>query len=335
MSSNVFTMEKDLKRVIVNAAEAIKKKVRKMRDIETENDKALEKVFKPIINPINEIVDTNKQFKDQLKSMQQANMHETLNENSFDNTLLKRESDVYDYKQTDSEESDVSSNHNENDNNDQNVDDFNNSNLSFKTIASDKSDSSKEVSSWSLEAMDDVPYGVRNERGKQFMGTARVVLYDNYVQVGSKKYKMTEGIKECLFKKIPRMDLITEDDLKHYKSMILDTNVHRRDFSPTKPIKSNKGRKYLNIIRPMFKLRKISTSTDGEQHETHEGKGLPLLKKWKKNVDYVYWDDPNELIDRLRLLIASRNAGNTGLDNEIISIIEELRESGCLVNLHK
>lgn len=44
----------------------------------------------------------------------------------------------------------------------------------------------------------------------------------------------------------------------------------------------------------------------------------------------MYWDDPNELVDRLRLLIASQSAGHTGHNNEIISIIEELREANII-----
>ena len=44
-------------------------------------------------------------------------------------------------------------------------------------------------------------------------------------------------------------------------------------------------------------------------------------------IDYVHWDDPNELVDRLRLLLASRAAGSNSHVNEINSIIEELREA--------
>ncbi len=44
-------------------------------------------------------------------------------------------------------------------------------------------------------------------------------------------------------------------------------------------------------------------------------------------MDYVYWDDPNELVERLQLLIAEQTAGNPSHTNEIHSIIEELRES--------
>lgn len=46
----------------------------------------------------------------------------------------------------------------------------------------------------------------------------------------------------------------------------------------------------------------------------------------KQNIDYVHWDDPNELVDRLRLILASQAAGNNSHTNEINSIIEELRE---------
>lgn len=49
-----------------------------------------------------------------------------------------------------------------------------------------------------------------------------------------------------------------------------------------------------------------------------------------KHVSYTYWDNPNELVDRLRLLIASQSAGNTGHTNEIVSIVEELREANII-----
>ncbi|KAE9543659.1 hypothetical protein AGLY_002055 [Aphis glycines] len=51
------------------------------------------------------------------------------------------------------------------------------------------------------------------------------------------------------------------------------------------------------------------------------------MKLQKNNL--VYWDNPNELVDRLRLL-ASKAAGNTGVSTEIISIFEELLEAGLI-----
>ena len=35
-------------------------------------------------------------------------------------------------------------------------------------------------------------------------------------------------------------------------------------------------------------------------------------------IDYVYWDDPNELVDRLRLLDASYRAGNNSRQRDAI-----------------
>ena len=52
------------------------------------------------------------------------------------------------------------------------------------------------------------------------------------------------------------------------------------------------------------------------------------LKLQKNN--FMYWDNPNELVDRLRLLLASQAAGNTSLSNEILSIFEELYEAGII-----
>lgn len=51
----------------------------------------------------------------------------------------------------------------------------------------------------------------------------------------------------------------------------------------------------------------------------------------KNRVIYEYFDDPNELCDRLRLLISSRMDGDSNHMQEINSIVEELRELKCIV----
>lgn len=318
-------MEKNLKREIVKAAAAVKNKVKKMRDIEMENNSILESVFKPITSPLNKMIEKSKTPSETLEN---EGKFETSSPLDKDKTLKRDSSIGFNvFSPRNSNDSDKS---NEN----SGKSDYEENDESFKSFKSGESGSSdQEISSWSKssETLQDVPFGVRKERGKLMMGSSRVILSDDYIQVGANKYKNTRGINELLFKKVPNLSSITDEDLRHYKIMLLETNVHRREFDPHKPIRSNRGRKYLNIIKPLFKLRKVSASTDSSQPDLlYQGKGLPLLKQWKKNVDYVYWDDPNELVERLKLLIASKDAGNTGLDNEIISIIEELRESGII-----
>lgn len=44
-----------------------------------------------------------------------------------------------------------------------------------------------------------------------------------------------------------------------------------------------------------------------------------------------YWNNPNDLVNRLRLLISSSYAGHSGHNNEVISILKELREHDYIV----
>jgi hypothetical protein len=63
--------------------------------------------------------------------------------------------------------------------------------------------------------------------------------------------------------------------------------------------------------------------------------GLPVHgRKSKKHQlirgGAVYYDDPNVLVERLQLLVASKQAGNTGLDNKISAILDELMRCGAV-----
>lgn len=58
------------------------------------------------------------------------------------------------------------------------------------------------------------------------------------------------------------------------------------------------------------------------------------LKKILTNtrIEYIYWDDPHELQDRSKVLFGEINVGNTNpnIYNEIINILEEIRENDGL-----
>ncbi|KAF0694251.1 Uncharacterized protein FWK35_00037527 [Aphis craccivora] len=70
------------------------------------------------------------------------------------------------------------------------------------------------------------------------------------------------------------------------------------------------GSKYNDIISKQF---------TGECNIT-VGTGINM--RLQKN-SVIYWQDPNQLVDRLRLLYASLVAGNTAVRNEIIAICED------------
>jgi len=73
-------------------------------------------------------------------------------------------------------------------------------------------------------------------------------------------------------------------------------------------IKAPRSDKYRKIIKPLRDEKKLQRQ---EELETF-GQGIILPS------------DPNALWERLELLMASKQAGNTGLRNEIVSICDEL-----------
>ena len=83
----------------------------------------------------------------------------------------------------------------------------------------------------------------------------------------------------------------------------------------------------MNIIKPIISEAKIGSSIIKNVKVKTEKKDSAKFKDYKTNVpfDYIYWDDPNELVNRLQLLYASQQSGNDVHNNEIISIIENDR----------
>lgn len=312
-------METDLKTQIVNAVEAVKRKVRKMRDVETDSDQILKNVFKPLTDPLNQLANLDKKIDIEYPNVKNTFTHHAPQSDIVKIMSNKECEDKYDMKNEEDETDETDGEEVEDEENINSISDD-----SFKTLESEPSPL-KNISSWSLSShiMKEIPFGIRSENGKLKMGSSDVKLNENFVIVGNQKYKRTLGLDELVMKKAPDLTCVKQDDVHNYKQILLDTNAHRRDYDPSKPIKSNKGLKYLRVIKPLFQVKEQS-KVQGK------GIGLPLLKKWKSNIDYVYWDDPNELVERLKLLIASRAAGNSGLNNEIISVIEELRENGIL-----
>lgn len=178
-------------------------------------------------------------------------------------------------------------------------------------------------------------YGLRTQSGELTLGNEKVTIKDdknnaNYkYSIGTKLYTVTPGLTSLLLEDNPKY--YTDKDLKTYKDMLLYTNAHRKNFSARGAIQRNtKSTKYSKIITQIFPDRKSKKSSTGAGMSSKRSKKPQMdYKIVVKNakINYTYWDDPNELVDRLRLLLASSSAGHTGHNNEIISIIEELCEA--------
>ena len=116
------------------------------------------------------------------------------------------------------------------------------------------------------------------------------------------------------------------------------TNTAHVKYNPTQKYKGGNNKKMNDLIKPFVKelkeggdealINKIEEHFKQETREYEEdedpqpstsGTGLTILPS-----------DPNALIDRFDLLFSSQNAGHTGVRNEIISILDELKRQGVI-----
>ena len=158
------------------------------------------------------------------------------------------------------------------------------------------------------------------------IGNKRIDFDGPDIIVAGKKFKGTKGLYGLLFNQHIPSDYTSEDG-KNFKTILSKANV-------IKPKTTSKNTKFKKIIEPYMnqafdQYDSVSDNNDGDDENKFEGRGLPM-QVTKKPIDYIYWNDPNELVNRLKLLIASQNAGNTGQNNEINAIIEELYEANII-----
>ncbi|KYN14720.1 hypothetical protein ALC57_13063 [Trachymyrmex cornetzi] len=153
----------------------------------------------------------------------------------------------------------------------------------------------------------DVVYGVYFNDEGTMLGDKRITLHKNDdIIIDGKRYDGTAGLYKFIFIKFPNESICTDDDVHTYRSILLTTNAHRRGHSPSNQVMGSKGYKYKNIIAPLVLDKKVGTGINKKAN-------LPRTMTLNDNkIDYIHWDDPNEIVDRLRLLEASRQAGHNG-----------------------
>lgn len=181
--------EKYLKKQIVKSANAVKKKVKMIQNLKTDNENILESVFKPITEPLNMMVKNNS-LNEEKNNMDIKIKQNADDEISFETIKANESSD--DTSDSDLNEADMSAS-------------------SFKSINSNNN------SAWSLssEIFEDVPFGVRLDHGILKLGASRVIVANDTITVGRQPYDKTPGLNELLFKKSPDMTLLTKEDLSN------------------------------------------------------------------------------------------------------------------------
>lgn len=176
-------------------------------------------------------------------------------------------------------------------------------------------------------------FGIRHdfELDKFSIGDSEITFDGPDMIIKKIRYKGTPGLYELLLKKNPLG--YTKKDEEEYRDIMKRTNALYTRHDPKLPLmRSTKDTKtkYERVIQPI-KGRSRSGSAPTIQTRSKVGKGnLTLMKINKYPLEYKYFDDYNEIVDRLKLLLASEAAGNNAHNNEIVSILEELKEAGII-----
>lgn len=315
--------EKKLKKDLIDATRAVKKKFQELHSDKILLDEHLEEKYKPITKSLRTIIE-NQKIDEPFINIQKLN---------------KKYEDSDDYNDDISSNNDSYGDQNDNfvdakdgvDETPKSVKSGNPKKINFEQkpandehLTDDDDDVVVENQiNWSkyydvlLSKASDTQFGVRRSNNSLKIGKYVIKFHKDHLRIRSEKFPVTTGLLDLLFYKRPPSGYTT-DDLPHYKSILLLTDAHKKYFEENTSVRnSKKNFKYKNIISPILK--------SGSGIETDF-----MTVNNNTSVDYTYWDDPNELVERLRLLVSSSSAGHTGHNNEIISIIEELREANII-----
>ena len=164
-------------------------------------------------------------------------------------------------------------------------------------------------------------FGIRKVKSRYYIGNKRVTFEDDdiIIKETGRKFSGTPGLWGLITSKNPDKDLIdwTKDDRYNYDKLMLITNALHKNYNQRKGPRSNRGPKWKNILRTIWFNEKPKKG--------YEGSGVVVIPS-----------DPNALLERLDLLLASQEAGHTGIRNELVSICDELKRQGVLdMNAYK
>ena len=174
------------------------------------------------------------------------------------------------------------------------------------------------------------------------IGNTEITVKDDDLIIKGKKYEGTPGLWRLITSKDkPNKTEYKLDDLYNYAYIMYDTNTTRQGFN-----KENKrvgGNKKMNeLIKPLV------IAIENENIEEEVKKFLPDEETDEETDEYEEFEDdnpkpgtsgtglkflssdPNALIDRFDLLFSSQKAGHSGVRNEIVSILDELKRQGII-----
>ena len=181
--------------------------------------------------------------------------------------------------------------------------------------------------------------GIYSEDDNLKIGYRPVKIENDDIIINDERFKGTPGLWELLTSNdIPEKGKYNATDLRDYITIM---NITKATYDKNNKRIGGNNDKMNKLIKPLVitlekgggdKLIKeinkhfgFEEETDEEEYEEEytlsptKGTGLKILPS-----------DPNALINRFDLLFSSKKAGHTGVRNEIVSILDELKRQGVI-----
>ena len=191
------------------------------------------------------------------------------------------------------------------------------------------------------------------KKGLYKIGKTPFKIMNNNLYFDFDNFNGTSGLWNLLTsKKTPDKNKYTKEDLKNYIIIMYTTNTTRQDFN-----KDNKrisgDDKMINLIKPLVKaveeggeeglveeINNMGIGFNPDEEDEEEGDAYKLFDTDGEGLKgkglKILPSDPNALINRFDLLFSSKKAGHTGVKNEIVSILDELKRQGVInINEYK
>ena len=171
-------------------------------------------------------------------------------------------------------------------------------------------------------------------KNKDFkIGDKKIKIKDDNIIIDGVEYKGTPGLWELIISDDPQN--FTVGDFDNYGELLINTNAIPQEKNPNKP-RSSSSPKWAKIVSPIWKevkrrkrLKTIEEEEEEEYKEFEEDEDDPQPSTSGARLK-ILPSDPNALIDRFDLLFSSKKAGHTGVRNEIVSILDELKRQGVI-----
>ena len=154
----------------------------------------------------------------------------------------------------------------------------------------------------------DETFGIRKKQGLYYIGNKQAIIFRDNIIIDNEKFEGTPDLWELITSKKPQAPTNIKD-YDNYVKLLLKTNALHHNYDPNSPNpRSSRSDKWKKILSPIWHNR-----------EKYEGKGVVVIP-----------GDPKALLERLDLLLASQEAGHTGVGNERVRICDELKRQGVL-----